>query len=569
MVSARTARAGLAARIAATGGLALLVAAGLPVSASADAGPWPQFLGASQHNGLAGTSGPRSLTLAWYQATNDDITASAVIGNDGSVYVTSTGGGVIGVSAEGGLRWTFTAGARIYGSPAIMDDGRIVFGDLNGRVRALNPDGTVSWTLQTRTSMRGTPAIAPPGSPNAGTIYIGADNGQLIAIDADGHEKFRQRAGGAVVGAPAISAAGDVFWSGLDRRLRRTGSNDVQIWDVQLDGDNVSAPAVGPDGTVYVGAGSSIEAINPDSGAVKWRAGVGGAVQTTPAVGPDGTVYAGSENGLFTAVTAGGATKWQVQTGGAVRSSAAVGSDGAVYFGSGDGTFYAFDADGKRLGTYRALDALNGAVAIAPNGNAFVGSNDNRIYAIGDVARHFTESPAERLGGDVVRDPATGRVYVIVGGKRRYIPDPATQAILGLIVTVPQNLGASELVRYPEGPPLPALAEGTLLQAGNGPIYVIRNGKRTWVRSLDEFVKGGYSWDAVIAADERLLRSIPLALDNGFLIKGTDDRIYLVENGQRRWITSAAAFESRGYTWSMVHFVANDAIAALPEGPQV
>ncbi|HEX2035163.1 MAG TPA: PQQ-binding-like beta-propeller repeat protein [Chloroflexota bacterium] len=549
-------------RLVVAGSLALALAT--PTVSVAVAESWPVFLGNPRHSGLAAVAGPRLLTLAWYNAAGDDIDSSAVIDSDGTVYFSTADGQVRARFPDGGEKWAYSAATRLYASPIIGRDGEVLIGDTRGRFRALNrDDGTIAWTVSGMGSIRATAALGADG-----TIYVGNEAGELFGLDsrAQGKELFRQRARAGIVSAPAIAPNGDVYWAANDGELRRMTSKGDIIWSKSFDGPIASSPSIGTDGTVYVGSGASILAISPD-GEVKWRVGPGAAVATTPTIGPDGTVYAGADNGRFTAASSSGTVRWQVETGATIRSSAAISSNGLVYFGSGDGTVYAYDSAGNRLSTYRALDAVNGSISIGPSGLVFAGSRDNRLYAFRDDVRSFTASPGDRLGGDVVRDPTTGRVFVIADGQRRYIPDPTTQSLLGLVAAVPRNLNSAELARYPEGPALPALSEGSLVRADNGPIYVIRDGKRVWIRSLEEFTTGGYRWEAVVPIDERVLRSLQLSPQDEMLLKGTDDRVYLYSSGQRRWISSGSIFTARGYTWWQVHFVANDALQAIPEGP--
>ncbi len=542
--------------------LVLSVLASSP-PALADGAGWTQFHGDAQHTGRALVAGPQSLALAWYALGGDDFDSSPVIGPDGSVYAVSTDGLVQGLNADGSQRWAAGAGARVYASPVLGQDGRVLVGYVAGRFRAYDPaDGRVVWSLAGFGSIRGTAAVGADGS-----IYFGTDGGELVALDAAGSERFRVQARGAIVGAPAITSGGDLFWGSLDGRFRRMAPNGDIRWEVEVDGAVFSAASIGSDGTVYLGAGRSILALDPDSGAVRWRVGVGAEVMTTPAIGPDGTIYAGSENGLVTAVVPSGTVRWQFQTGGAVRSSAAVGADGTIYVGSGDGTVYALSPNGERLSSFRALDAVHGAVAIGPTGLVYAGARDNRLYALKDSARRFRESPLDRLGGDLVRDPATGRVFVIVDGQRRHIPDPITQLILGLATPTPIALAPNELRLYPEGPPLPALTEGSLIRQSNGAIYVLRAGRRVWIRTLNEFLAGGYAWESLVPVDDRTARSIPLDLQDGMLIKGIGERVYLFTGGQRRWIPDTGVFTAHGYDWSQVHFVPEATLQALPEGP--
>ena len=71
------------------------------------------------------------------------------------------------------------------------------------------------------------------------------------------------------------------------------------LWEFETGGWNgwmhSSSPAIGSDGTVYVGSGDNkLYAINGKSGAKLWEFETGGDVSSSPAIGPDGTLYVGS-----------------------------------------------------------------------------------------------------------------------------------------------------------------------------------------------------------------------------------------------------------------------------------
>jgi outer membrane protein assembly factor BamB len=60
----------------------------------------------------------------------------------------------------------------------------------------------------------------------------------------------------------------------------------------------MSSPAIGSDGTIYVGSfDNKLYAVNPN-GTAKWDTDniIVGAVQSSPAIGSDGTIYVGSDN---------------------------------------------------------------------------------------------------------------------------------------------------------------------------------------------------------------------------------------------------------------------------------
>lgn len=70
----------------------------------------------------------------------------------------------------------------------------------------------------------------------------------------------------------------------------------------------------------------------------------GGAVESSPAIGADGTVYVGSTDDYLYAIDPmDGTKKWSFATGAAIYSSPAIGADGTIYVGSDDYLLYAID----------------------------------------------------------------------------------------------------------------------------------------------------------------------------------------------------------------------------------
>ena len=71
---------------------------------------------------------------------------------------------------------------------------------------------------------------------------------------------------------------------------------------------------------------------------------------SSPAIGSDGTVYVGSEDTKLYAINGKTGVKlWEFKTGGPVESSPAIGPDGTVYVGSNDNKLYAIKTDSKGL----------------------------------------------------------------------------------------------------------------------------------------------------------------------------------------------------------------------------
>ena len=105
-----------------------------------------------------------------------------------------------------------------------------------------------------------------------------------------------------------------------------------------------SCPAIGTDGTVYVGNFDGLHAINGTTGVENagWPFLTSGDdVLTAPAIGGDGTIFFGTAGGTFYAVTPAGALRFKVSAGGRIAGSPAIGPNGNVYFTANDGNLYA------------------------------------------------------------------------------------------------------------------------------------------------------------------------------------------------------------------------------------
>ncbi|MEZ4313809.1 MAG: PQQ-binding-like beta-propeller repeat protein [Polyangiaceae bacterium] len=102
-----------------------------------------------------------------------------------------------------------------------------------------------------------------------------------------------------------------------------------------------SSPALGHDGTLYVGSNArQIHAISSD-GRMLWSFTATAGFSSTPAILPSGEIMAGNDDGTVYVLARDGSVARKVRTNGPVRSSAAIGADGTAYVGSDDGLLYA------------------------------------------------------------------------------------------------------------------------------------------------------------------------------------------------------------------------------------
>src|SRR5690606_12310833 len=115
-------------------------------------------------------------------------------------------------------------------------------------------------------------------------------------------------------------------WDGFVYALSPTG---LLLWEYYAGDVVYSSPALGADGTIYIGAGEKLLALSP-TGFLVWEYETAGLVDSSPAIGSDGTtIYVGSGDGSLHAVKSqDGTARWTYPTEGPIFSSPAIAANG-------------------------------------------------------------------------------------------------------------------------------------------------------------------------------------------------------------------------------------------------
>jgi outer membrane protein assembly factor BamB len=214
-------------------------------------------------------------------------------------------------------------------------------------------------------------------------------------------------------------------WAAFAAAVLRAQTDGSQRWafttlSTATAGSIVSSPAVGPDGTIYIGvevgtstsptASGRLYAINPN-GLQKWVFSAPDWIDSTPAVAADGSVYVGCWDGVLYALRADGTKRWEFKGGAFIASSPAIGHDGTIYVGA-DSSLVAIDSTGTLKWSFPVEDWIDSSPAIAPDGTVVFGSWDGNVYA---VRPDGSEKWRFATGGSVASSPAIaadGTVYV-------------------------------------------------------------------------------------------------------------------------------------------------------------
>lgn len=236
----------------------------------------------------------------------------------GIVYILDGNGTLLAFDAQTGeQQWSepsesYVAANEGTSSPAVVDH-TVYLGSPRGDLRALDLEtGEEIWSFDTgRNAPLASPAVAN------GTVYIGGFGRYVFGVDAQSGEQqwaFDTRsfegAGfsspsswGATASSPAV-ADGTVYIGNNDNQLyaldAQTGE---ERWGFVTENDIQSSPAVA-DGTVYVGSNDNhLYAIDAETGSELWSFETGGEIGWSSPTVADGVVYVGSTDNRLYAIT--------------------------------------------------------------------------------------------------------------------------------------------------------------------------------------------------------------------------------------------------------------------------
>jgi len=239
-------------------------------------------------------------TLKWRFYTQDTVRSSPAIADDGTIYFGVLGPGfnigrIYALNPNGTEKWHVDTGNWVYSSGALDKQRTIYFTSNDGNLYAINPNGTIKWTHETGSA--GSPSVGDDG-----TIYVSTLNGYLLALYSNGTEKWRSPIGWGSGHVPSIANDGTIYIGGDDlyaiypNGTRKWTFNLGRFYDITSESQAISA-----DGTIYfgvsndTGAGGYLIAVN-SNGIEKWREWIHNyEVRSSPAIGSDGTVYIGSK----------------------------------------------------------------------------------------------------------------------------------------------------------------------------------------------------------------------------------------------------------------------------------
>ena len=287
------------------------------------------------------------------------------------------------------LVWRFATAGRISAAVAQVSDGLIAFGSHDRHIYALTREGKLVWKFPTQDMIFATPVISP-----AGLVLVGSDDDRLYGLSlTEGTRVFATAPGrckrSVGVGSEASRCDIEGVTPGPSGALYVNGDGITAlsatgqiVWRYPVEKKHCgSAPSIGFDGTLHAVCQDLLIRLRPD-GTLLHQTVLGFDLAESPALGADGTAYLGSEDKRLYAVAPNGTIQFTVLTGGPVRAAVALQKDGTVVFGSLDGFLYAVRADGTLLWKFRSAGPILSAPIVDREGRLLFGSQDQRLYAL-------------------------------------------------------------------------------------------------------------------------------------------------------------------------------------------
>jgi outer membrane protein assembly factor BamB len=239
-------------------------------------------------------------SLKWKYQVGDSIFSSPAIGDDDSIYFGSEDDYIYALYPNGTLKWKYLTSVAVYSSPAIGEDGTVYCGSHDDNLYALYPNnGSLKWAFHTGGWIRTSPCIADDG-----TIYCVSLDNYLYAIYPNGTMRWRTSVGAGT--SPTIGQDGTIY-CGYNNLYAINPTDGSVKWTFNPGPGRTiqgGTPCNSIDGTIYFGTnigqydGGELIAVNPD-GTERWRIMLATDwIDSAPAIGEDGTVYVGSCNDL-------------------------------------------------------------------------------------------------------------------------------------------------------------------------------------------------------------------------------------------------------------------------------
>jgi hypothetical protein len=139
--------------------------------------------------------------------------------------------------------------------------------------------------------------------------------------------------------------------------------------------------------------------------------------------------------------------------------------------------------------------------------------------------------------------------------------------IMVTVINIPFNRSGLNLARAMPDSNALVIRDGLLLKGSGPEVYVLQDNQRRWISSLEAFHGNGYQWQQVHEVEDEFLMQFEEGKPIHLLLKcPASPHVYALEDGARRWIKDIPTFQAEGYVWEDIQLRNCEEIARLPLG---
>jgi outer membrane protein assembly factor BamB len=293
------------------------------------------------------------------------------------------------------------------------------------------PGPSVRWTY----SIANRPTTLAMGLGNG--LYVGTDDGRLIAFDRDTHlPRWTYQANAAIAQSAPVATPNAVYISTADATLYRlstelaVATNEQRVaWHFHVNERPFLRPVV-DNGTLYVSAYfNRLYALDGQTGTVRWLSKATFNPSSPPTL-VGSRLYVAAAESVYALDAVTGATIWQTPGMGTVYASMPI-VGGILYVSSLARAVHALDvATGEKRWTFATGDKVYSTPVIdEQQGVVYIGGSDKYLYALDTAsgALHWRQALDSPVSTPVL---ANGRLYIGSDAGYLYALDPSSGAVI-------------------------------------------------------------------------------------------------------------------------------------------
>ncbi len=249
-----------------------------------------------------------------------------------------------------------------------------------------------------------------------GSVVVDKDskNVNFSAFPVEKLKKWHVQIGKVYFSSPAIGEDGTIYVGSLDGKLYAIDKSGDFLWSFPTNYWVRTSPCIAKNGTVYFVSDSDYLYALEASGGLEWKFLIHGYVIGDPSI-RNGVVYVGTQNGYLYSVK-NGKELWEKKLNGRIDMSPSIDKNGILYVGTSNGVLYAVDTNGKTIWKASLSGPLFSSPAIGQNGFIYVATiapKDGEVYCVNSENGEIKWS--KNIEGEIYASPVIGKdgtVYI-------------------------------------------------------------------------------------------------------------------------------------------------------------